>query len=175
MRPGELGIIILCITMLVVIAITQLPMSSEPEQVVEALVPTTLPVVETDGPVSTYAIYCVKCHGSPEVAYPEVKVHKRNEELKAKIREMAETRAMVALDDKEVEELFVLHNAMFDRRPYVWIDPAVTDAVAGEIIPGSQVRAGKTRANVEDRYFVLPRTDDRVVVTRGGESISVKK
>ncbi len=169
-----MGIIVLCATALAVVALTQFPSPSDaPVPRAEALVQSDLPTIDTDGPVTLYVIYCSRCHGSPENAYPSSRGHRRNDELKQIIREMAATRAMVSIDEQRVGELFEMHNAMFDRTPYVWIDRSQTDVIAGEVIPGTTVRAGKYLANMDEQHFVLPKTDAKVILTRSRESLAV--
>ena len=116
-------------------------------------------IVPTDGPVTYYISHCARCHGDPDTAYPDeqdqpLKQHARGDELRRMIREMSDAYAPNKLDDASVEQQVVLHNAMFDHKPYVWIDRSRADVIAGEVINGSVVETDQKTARVEAHRFV---------------------
>ena len=183
LRPGEIVIILFCVGLLAVVAVTQLVPSREAAtEVVVATQPaavepaeTPVAIVKTSGPVTYYINHCARCHGDPETAYPDSKAHARNDELKRMIRSMATDTAMVEIDDAEVERQFALHNGIFDNKPYAWIDPTRKDVIAGETVPGTTIRAGAVDAKIDNHQFTLPNSDAPISATRNGETITIAR
>jgi cytochrome c553 len=123
-------------------------------------------IIQTKGPVTWYINHCARCHGDPDTAYADEpdqppRQHARGDELRRMIREMTAAYAPVPLNDAELQSQLVLHEALFDHKPYVWIDRTIKDeqAIAGEIIPGSVVRIADTQAHISDHRFAIHRDE----------------
>lgn len=146
------------------------PAASEPP----ATQPTTMataagPVV---GPIAYYIDKCARCHGDVSAAYVGVDHPKRGKALEQVIDDMAYGPAQSPLDPEGLKQQTALHEAMFGKTPFVWIDPTPGARVTGEALPGTTVTfepAGGAAADVAvaDNRFDLPRKPGTLVAKRG--------
>jgi cytochrome c5 len=131
-----------------------------------ASAPASQPVA---GPITYYNDNCNRCHGQVDAAYPDSKSPPTGEKLKQIIQDMAEGPAQAPLDASGLAEQVKLHEAIFSRGPYVWIDPGATGQISGETIPGTRIKG----AEVENIRFTLPATAKTVETERNGQKKSL--
>jgi hypothetical protein len=181
MRLAQIGAIVICIAGAIAIALVWNAAPTDPAPASQSAEPAPVAyngaMVETDGPVSYFMDRCSRCHGQVENAYGGIPTLKRGDALKETIHDMAEQRAMAPLDEAGVEQQYTLHLAIIDKTPFVWIDPAQKDILAGEVMAGSSVilktADESIAARVKGNTFFLPRQSGKLIVTRNKKRVEV--
>ncbi len=158
--------ILICVGVLSYVLLTQFSDPAAAETEIAAVDPAS--VVP---PVSYFINNCSRCHGPTDNAYAEFEKPLRGEEMKKMIVIMADGPALAPLDPANVDLQFELHNAMLDKAPYAWIDPARADVIAGELIEGTDVYLNtgseRIKAAITDDYrFELPKREGTIEIER---------
>lgn len=112
------------------------------------------PIPETKGPITYYVQHCARCHGDISAAYIGIKHPKRGAELRKVIADMATGPAQAPLEDAALDEQTKLHEAMFDDKPYAWLDRNQKPAVVEQL---ENTDAALVNGNTTD---TPARTDD---------------
>lgn len=161
MRLPETLAILVCVALLVVALLASSrrePTEPAPELPLEQYAGE---IRDTQGPLSYFINNCARCHGPMEDAYKEFATPRHGEALREMIVIMANGPAMAPLDEPSLQQQFDLHMAILERKPYVWIDPAVTDAWAVETMPDAVVTLitaeKRIQAMADGHLYVLPR------------------
>ena len=138
--------------------------------------PDATPVV---GPIAYYVANCARCHGDLSAAYNGLANPKTGKALEGVIAQMAEGPAQAPLDDDGLKQQTALHEAMFRKAPFVWLDPAVKTRVGGEVLPGTTLTFRPTSGPAvtptvgDDDRFDLPRTPGTLLAKRGDQVVKV--
>jgi hypothetical protein len=174
--------IVVCVALLGFVSATQLV---KPAGEVEASLPVVpfdqAMLVDTRGPVAYFVENCARCHKQPRQAYDDVENPLRGGALDKMLISMSNGPGGAPLDDQGLAEQRGLHMAFLDRLPYLWIDPARADVIAGETIPGTQVflRTATRRIHAvppsdEDEYrFILPRQPGVLEAVRNDKTTQI--
>lgn len=127
------------------------------------------------GPIAYYVANCARCHGDIAEPYLGLDQPKRGQDMVEAIEEMAAGPAQAPLEPDALRQQVALHNAIFDKKPFVWIDPTRRDAVAGEVLPGTTLSFegpdGTSAPPVKDNRFELPRRPVTLIGKRGGHRV----
>jgi hypothetical protein len=135
----------------------------------------TTPVV---GPIAYYVASCARCHGDITATYVGLQNPKRGKELEQIIDDMAYGPAQAPLDAEGLKQQTALHEAMFGKTPFVWLDPTAKDRLRGEVLPGTtltfQPATGEvTKPAVTDNRFDFPKQSGTLIGSMGGKEMKI--
>ncbi|HEX8324918.1 MAG TPA: hypothetical protein VF595_13515 [Tepidisphaeraceae bacterium] len=136
--------------------------------------PTTAaaPVV---GPIAYFIDRCARCHGEINAPYLGLDKPKRGHAMEEAIAEMAAGPAQAPLEPDGLRQQVALHDAIFDKKPFVWLDPTRRDVIAGEVLPGTTLTfegsKGTVTPLVKDNRFELPRQAGTLIGEREGQRL----
>lgn len=124
------------------------------------------------GPIAYYVAKCARCHGDVSAAYVGLEHPKTGKVLEQEIDDMASGPSQSPLDPEGLKQQTAMHEAMFRKTPFVWIDPNVKDRVAGEVLNGTtltfETPAGPSAApTVTENRFELPKQAGTLIAKRG--------
>ena len=130
------------------------------------------------GPIAYYVAKCARCHGDVSAAYVGLEHPKTGKVLEQEIDDMATGPSQSPLDPEGLKQQTALHEAMFRKTPFVWIDPSVKDRIAGEVLNGTnltfETATGPGPAPiVTENRFELPKQPGTLIARRGETVIRI--
>lgn len=126
------------------------------------------------GPIAYYVAKCARCHGDIAASYEGVTRPQTGKQLEATIDEMAYGPAQAPLDAKGLKDQTALHEAMFRKQAFVWLDESRKDKLAGELLPGTTLTAEPAaKIKVAGTTFELPRQKGVLIAKRGEHVLRV--
>lgn len=130
------------------------------------------------GPIAYYVASCARCHGDITATYVGLQNPKRGKELEQIVDEMAAGPAQAPLDAEGLKQQTALHEAMFGKTPFIWLDPSSRDRLRGEVLPGTTLTFQPTigepaKPAVVDNRFDLPKQPGTLVGMAGGKEMRI--
>ena len=145
--------------------------SSDPPATQPTTAAVATPPEPVVGPIAYYIDKCARCHGDVSAAYVGLEHPKRGKPLERIIDDMAAGPSQSPLDAEGLKQQTALHEAMFGKTPFVWLDPTPGHRVTGEVLPGTTLTfepTGGAAADVDvtDNRFDFPRKPGTLTAKR---------